>query len=44
MTTTLELGQNGRVIISADVRRSLNLGAGDKLLITVDDKRLILET
>ena len=43
-TTILKLGQNGRIIIPADVRRNLDFKAGDELLITIDDKRLILET
>lgn len=44
MTTTIKLGQNGRVIIPADVRHRLNLKAGDELLVTLEDKRLVLET
>ena len=44
MTTTIKLGQNGRVIIPAEVRHTLNLKAGDELLVTLEDKRLVLET
>ena len=44
MTTTIKLGQNGRMIIPAELRHSLNLKEGDELLVTLDNKRLILET
>lgn len=44
MTTTIKLGQNGRVIIPADIRHLLGLKAGDELLVTLEDKRLVLET
>lgn len=44
MTTTIKLGQNGRMIIPAELRHGLNLKEGDELLVTLDNKRLILET
>ncbi len=44
MTTTIKLGQNGRMIIPAELRHNLDLKEGDELLVTLDDKRLILET
>ncbi len=44
MTITVKLGQNGRMIIPAEIRHGLNLKEGDELLITTDNKRLILET
>ena len=37
------MGQNGRVIIPADIRHALDLKAGDELLVTLEDKRLVLE-
>ncbi len=44
MSTILKLGQNGRMIIPAELRRKLELNEGDELLVTVVGKRLVLET
>ncbi len=44
MSTILKLGQNGRMIIPAELRHSLDLKEGDELLVTVEGKRLVLET
>ena len=44
MSTILKLGQNGRMIISVELRHNLELKEGDELLVTVEGKRLILET
>ena len=44
MSTILKLGQNGRMIIPAELRRDLELKEGDELLVTVMGKRLVLET
>lgn len=44
MGTILKLGQNGRIIIPAELRHSLELKEGDELLVTVEGKRLVLET
>ncbi len=43
MNTILKLGQNGRMIIPAELRRNLELEEGDELLVTVEGKRLVLE-
>lgn len=44
MSTILKLGQNGRMIIPAELRHNLELKEGDELLVTVEGKRLVLET
>jgi AbrB family looped-hinge helix DNA binding protein len=44
MGTILKLGQNGRMIIPAELRHSLDLKEGDELLVTIEGKRLVLET
>lgn len=44
MGTILRLGQNGRMVIPAELRHSLELKEGDELLVTVEGKRLVLET
>ncbi len=44
MNTILKLGQNGRMIIPAELRHNLELKEGDELLVTVEGKRLVLET
>ena len=44
MSTILKLGQNGRMIIPAELRYKLELKEGDELLVTVEGKRLVLET
>lgn len=33
----VKLGENGRVVIPAEVRKDLNLQTGDDLLLTVED-------
>lgn len=44
MTHSVKLGQHGRMIIPAEVRHTLGLKEGDELLLSIGDKRLILET
>ena len=44
MNAILKLGQNGRMIIPAELRHSLELKEGDELLVTIEGKRLVLET
>ncbi len=44
MGTILKLGQNGRMIIPVELRHNLDLKEGDELLVTVEGKRLVLET
>lgn len=43
MDATLVLGQQGRVVIPADVRRALGLAAGDRLHLHLTGRRLVLE-
>jgi len=43
MDATLVLGQQGRLVLPADVRRSLGLVAGDRLYLHVAGHRLVLE-
>lgn len=44
MSTVLKLGQNGRMIIPAELRHNMGLKEGDEFLVTVEGKRLVLET
>lgn len=44
MTIIVKLGQHGRMIIPAEVRHTLGLKEGDELLLSIGDKRLVLET
>jgi len=43
MDATLVLGQQGRLVIPADVRTALGLKPGDRLHLHVAGQRLILE-
>ncbi|MEJ7742575.1 MAG: AbrB/MazE/SpoVT family DNA-binding domain-containing protein [Nocardioidaceae bacterium] len=43
MDATLVLGQQGRLVIPADVRRALGLAPGDRLHLHVAGHRLVLE-
>lgn len=43
MNATLVLGQQGRLVIPADVRNALGLSAGDRLHLHVTGQRLVLE-
>ena len=43
MDATLVLGQQGRVVIPADVRSALGLVPGDRLHLHVTGQRLVLE-
>jgi antitoxin PrlF len=43
MDATLVLGQQGRLVIPAEVRAALGLGPGDRLHLHVAGKRLVLE-
>ncbi len=44
MSTVLKLGQNGRMVIPAELRHNMGLKEGDELLVSVEGKRLVLET
>jgi AbrB family looped-hinge helix DNA binding protein len=43
MDATVVLGQQGRMVIPADVRRALGLAPGDRLHLQVAGQRLVLE-
>lgn len=43
MDATLVLGQQGRLVIPADMRKSLGLVAGDRLHVHLSGSRLVLE-
>ncbi len=43
MDATLKLGQQGRLVIPADVRTALGLAAGDRLRLHVAGQTLVLE-
>lgn len=43
MDATLVLGQQGRVVIPADIRNALGLAPGDRLHLHVAGQRLVLE-
>lgn len=43
MDATLVLGQQGRLVIPADVRAELGLGPGDRLHLHLDGRRVVLE-
>jgi len=43
MDATLMLGQQGRLVIPADVRTALGLAAGDRLHLHVAGQTLVLE-
>jgi len=43
MDATLVLGQQGRLVIPAEIRAQLGLAAGDKLHLHVAGSRLVLE-
>jgi antitoxin PrlF len=43
MDATVVLGQQGRLVIPADVRTALGLAAGDRLHLHVAGQRLVLE-
>jgi antitoxin PrlF len=43
MDATVVLGQQGRLVIPAEVRAALGLTAGDHLLLHLADGRLVLE-
>ncbi len=43
MDATLVLGQQGRIVIPADVRSALGLAPGDRLHLHVTGQRLVLE-
>lgn len=44
MSTVLKLGQNGRMVIPAELRHNMGLKDGDELLVSMEGKRLVLET
>ncbi len=43
MDATVTLGQQGRLVIPADVRAALGLAAGDQLHLHLSGSRLVLE-
>jgi AbrB family looped-hinge helix DNA binding protein len=43
MDATLVLGQQGRLVIPANVRRALGLAPGDRLHLRVAGRRLVLQ-
>jgi AbrB family looped-hinge helix DNA binding protein len=43
MDATLRLGQQGRLVIPADIRTALGLAPGDRLHLHVTGQRLVLE-
>ena len=43
MDATLVLGQQGRLVIPAEIRAALGLGPGDRLHLHVAGQRLVLE-
>jgi AbrB family looped-hinge helix DNA binding protein len=43
MDATLVLGQQGRIVIPADIRSALGLAPGDRLHLHVTGQRLMLE-
>ena len=43
MHATVVLGQQGRVVIPAEVRTALGLAAGDRLHLSLSGGRLVLE-
>lgn len=43
MDATVVLGQQGRLVIPADVRAELGLSAGDSIHIHLSGRRLVLE-
>jgi AbrB family looped-hinge helix DNA binding protein len=43
MDATLVLGQQGRLVIPAEIRAALGLGPGDRLHLHVLGQRLVLE-
>jgi AbrB family looped-hinge helix DNA binding protein len=43
MDATLVLGQQGRVVIPADIRSALGLVPGDRLHLQVTGRRLVIE-
>ncbi len=43
MDATLVLGQQGRLVIPAEIRAALGLAAGDRLHLHLTGRRLVLE-
>ena len=43
MRSRVTLGEQGRFVVPAEVRRSLNLQPGDQLVIHTEDDRLVIE-
>jgi antitoxin PrlF len=43
MDATVVLGQQGRLVIPAEVRAAVGLEPGDRLHLQVDNRRLVLE-
>lgn len=43
MDATIVLGQQGRLVIPAEVRAALGLASGDQLYLHLDGQRVVLE-
>lgn len=43
LQTEVQLGPQGRLVIPAQLRRTLGFESGDTLIVRVDNQRLILE-
>lgn len=43
MDATLVLGQQGRIVIPAEIRSTLGLAPGDQLHLRVEGRRVVLE-
>jgi AbrB family looped-hinge helix DNA binding protein len=43
-STSVRVGPQGRIVIPANIRRSLSIKPGEELLIRVEDGRLVLES
>jgi AbrB family looped-hinge helix DNA binding protein len=44
MAAEVRIGQQGRIVIPADVRRELGLRTGDVLVVRAEDGRMVLES
>ena len=44
MRVSVTMGPQGRIVVPVEVRRALGLEQGDRLVVRVEDGRLVLET
>jgi AbrB family looped-hinge helix DNA binding protein len=42
-STTVTVGSQGRMVIPSEIRREMGIDSGDVLLVSVEDRRLVLE-